>query len=73
MVKLVETDKFGNEVWAKQTEMATLDLHRNEEKHLFNIDPSAKYPLTLNIHVTSHPFYFSYFKNAAEEQPALNA
>jgi len=48
-------DKFGNVKWFKKTEFTCLDLHRNEEKFVFNFDNTVQFPLIMNLHVACHP------------------
>lgn len=54
-IKLVQVDNFGNEVWNKQTQVKCLDLNRNEEKVVEDINPAAKYPLILNLKIITYP------------------
>ncbi len=55
MIKLVQVDNFGNEVWNKQTDIQCLDLNRNEEKVVEEINPIAKYPIFLNLKILTYP------------------
>lgn len=52
---VAQLDKYGNIKWSKQTEFTCLDLHRNEEKFVFNLDNNISFPLIMNLHVAFHP------------------
>jgi hypothetical protein len=71
-MKLVELDKHGNEVWTKETPITCLDLIKNDDKFLLQIEAGVKYPLIFNLYVTSHPFNFTYFNNNAPSNNTHN-
>lgn len=60
VLKLVELDTNGNEVWSKCTEPACFDMHKNEEKNCLNIEPKVKYPLLLNLYLSYYPSRLNY-------------
>jgi hypothetical protein len=55
LIKLIQLDNFGNEVWNKQTDVRCLDLNRNEEKVVQEISQKANYPLILNLKILTYP------------------
>jgi BTB/POZ domain-containing protein 13 len=55
MIRVANLDKYGNCKWFKQSDFAYLDLSRNEEKFVLNLDMNVQMPLIMNLHVTSHP------------------
>lgn len=59
LIKLVQLDSFGNDVWSKKTDIKCLDLNRNEEKLVLTIDSNAKYPLMLNLKILTYPLNLS--------------
>lgn len=60
IIKLVELDSSGNELWSKKTDLTCLDLNRSEEKYIISIDHKVKYPIMLNLMVSVHPFCHNY-------------
>lgn len=63
LIKLVELDANGNEVWSKRTEPACFDMHKNEEKNCLVIEPKVKYPILLNLFVSFCPPRLNYLNH----------
>ncbi len=55
IMSVAQLDKYGNVKWFKRTEFNCLDLHKNEEKFVFNLDSTIQFPLIMNLHVACHP------------------
>lgn len=55
LIKIIKLDKFGTEVWSKETDLVCQDLNKNEEKVAIKIDSNVEYPLILNFNVITHP------------------
>lgn len=62
LIKIVELDKFGNEIWSKHTDLTCLDLNKNEDKVCLTIDVKVKFPIVLNLFVSYFPFRLNYLQ-----------
>jgi hypothetical protein len=65
-LRVVELDAHGNEAWSRRIDLAPLDLIKNDDKFLVQIEAGVKYPLVLNMFITSHPFHLSYFNSPVQ-------
>ncbi|CAF0737315.1 unnamed protein product [Brachionus calyciflorus] len=63
IIKLVELDDNGNEIWSRKSELTCLDLTRSEEKLILSVDQKVKYPILLNLLVSAHPFQHTLFNS----------
>ena len=54
VMRLVQLDKLGVEKWRHETELTALDMARNEEKFVLNIDAHVKFPLMLSLKLVTH-------------------
>lgn len=79
VIKLVELDQNGNELWTKKVDLTCLDMNKSDEKYLISVDSKVKYPILLNLFVSVHPFAHSYLHNppmvlneSQVEQPATS-
>jgi hypothetical protein len=56
VLKVIQLDSLGNEVWCAKSDLTCLDLHKNDEKNsAIKFDSNVKYPLVLNLLIATNP------------------